>query len=255
MDGSGDFFTDGGEFIDSSGGFTSDCGDFVTGGGGTTEPTLADPASQGQPGPSNLYACDPMKADDYWRISPPDPSSDPMEGSVMRGRGNEDERGGDPSSVPNLVEQWDVYFVLAGIAQALASAGRAALSKLFGGKRDAATAVEGVAAEAEGANPVFNIPRVGSGAKMDPEYPIYDAGGNMIREFPPTPQVHGFSDLVDNYAALAQRFPVSNGGTLYQIGGSSNGVAGRFEWIVQNGAVTHRMFVPGGSINGVPISP
>jgi hypothetical protein len=40
---------------------------------------------------------------------------------------------------------------------------------------------------------------------------------------------------------------------MFQIEGSLNGVAGRFEWIVDQGAVTHRMFVEGGTVNGVPI--
>jgi hypothetical protein len=31
------------------------------------------------------------------------------------------------------------------------------------------------------------------------------------------------------------------------------GVAGRFEWIIDQGMVTHRMFVAGGTVNGVPI--
>ena len=44
-------------------------------------------------------------------------------------------------------------------------------------------------------------------------------------------------------------------GTLYQLQGSLNGTVGRFEWIIQNQQVTHRMFVPGGGINGIPIMP
>ena len=46
-----------------------------------------------------------------------------------------------------------------------------------------------------------------------------------------------------------------NNGTLYQLEGSLNGKIGRFEWIVQNNSVTHRMFVKGGGINGIPIKP
>ena len=34
-----------------------------------------------------------------------------------------------------------------------------------------------------------------------------------------------------------------------------NGVSGRFEWIIQNGNVTIRLFVKGGEINGIPIMP
>jgi hypothetical protein len=44
--------------------------------------------------------------------------------------------------------------------------------------------------------------------------------------------------------------------TLIQIPGEMNGVAGRFEYIVdQAGNLTHEMFVEGGSINGEPIKP
>lgn len=59
--------------------------------------------------------------------------------------------------------------------------------------------------------------------------------------------------MVDNYVGLANRFDLGNGATLYQLEGSYQGVAGRFEWIVKNGEVTHRFFVPGGTVNGIPI--
>ncbi len=65
---------------------------------------------------------------------------------------------------------------------------------------------------------------------------------------------HAFPDIVDNYAGYATKTPIANG-TLYQIQGSLNGVSGRFEWIVQNQQVTHRMFIIGGGINGIPILP
>ncbi len=42
---------------------------------------------------------------------------------------------------------------------------------------------------------------------------------------------------------------------FYQLEGSLNGTAGRFEWIIQDQKVTHRMFVKGGTINGVQIMP
>lgn len=42
---------------------------------------------------------------------------------------------------------------------------------------------------------------------------------------------------------------------LYQIAGAQNGVPGRFEWIVQDGKVTQRMFISGGTMNGAPIKP
>ena len=48
--------------------------------------------------------------------------------------------------------------------------------------------------------------------------------------------------------------PIYNA-TLYQLDGSLNGVAGRFEWIIQDGNVTHRMFIQNGTMNGVPIKP
>ena len=65
---------------------------------------------------------------------------------------------------------------------------------------------------------------------------------------------HAFPNIVDNYAGYATKTQISNG-TLYQLPGSYNGVSGRFEWIAQNNEVTHRMFVPGGGINGIPIKP
>jgi len=44
--------------------------------------------------------------------------------------------------------------------------------------------------------------------------------------------------------------------TLWQVGGDLNGVAGRYEYIVDaNGNLTHQLFVPGGTINGQPITP
>jgi RHS repeat-associated protein len=44
--------------------------------------------------------------------------------------------------------------------------------------------------------------------------------------------------------------------TLIQAPGGLNGIAGRFEWIVDGaGNLIHQMFVKGGSINGVPIAP
>ncbi|MBU2075399.1 MAG: hypothetical protein KJ938_13275 [Actinobacteria bacterium] len=42
---------------------------------------------------------------------------------------------------------------------------------------------------------------------------------------------------------------------LVQMRGEVNGVAGRFEWIVDGGSLTHQMFVRGGTVNGIPIKP
>ena len=83
-------------------------------------------------------------------------------------------------------------------------------------------------------NDIIDLPRTGSALKMDP--------------------YHAFPNIVDNYAGYATKSPISNG-TLYQLQGSLNGTVGRFEWIIQNQQVTHRMFVPGGGINGIPIMP
>lgn len=47
-----------------------------------------------------------------------------------------------------------------------------------------------------------------------------------------------------------------NPATLIQLPGEVNGVAGRFEYIVdKDGQLVHEMFVRGGSINGIPIKP
>lgn len=83
-------------------------------------------------------------------------------------------------------------------------------------------------------NDVIDLPRTGSALKTDP--------------------YHAFPNIVDNYAGYATKSPISNG-MLYQLQGSLNGTVGRFEWIIQNQQVTHRMFVPGGGINGIPIMP
>ena len=83
-------------------------------------------------------------------------------------------------------------------------------------------------------NDVIDLPRTGSALKTD----LY----------------HAFPNIVDNYAGYATKSPISNG-TLYQLQGSLNGTVGRFEWIIQNQQVTHRMFVSGGGINGIPIMP
>ena len=65
---------------------------------------------------------------------------------------------------------------------------------------------------------------------------------------------HCFPIGIDYMAQDAVKFSIPNG-TLYQIEGSINKVSGRYEWIVQGNSITHRMFVKGGSINGIPIKP
>ncbi|MCL4872118.1 MAG: hypothetical protein KJ063_24415 [Anaerolineae bacterium] len=90
-------------------------------------------------------------------------------------------------------------------------------------------------------NPLAGLPRVGSANKTDP--------------------LHAFPDIVDNYAADAHRFSLNNGANLYQIEGyysyynragewvTSDGI---FEWIVDSDQVTHRVFIPGGTVTGLP---
>ena len=72
---------------------------------------------------------------------------------------------------------------------------------------------------------------------------------------------HGFNDIIDNYVGGAAKFDIPTKGPggkivrtseLRQIEGSNNGVDGIFEWIVDQGNVTHRRFIPGGKITGYP---
>ena len=83
-------------------------------------------------------------------------------------------------------------------------------------------------------NDIVSLPRTGSALKTD--------------------AYHAFPDIVDNYAGLSTVSSIGNA-TLYQLPGSLNGVSGRFEWIVQDQQVMHRLFVKGGGINGIPILP
>ena len=84
-------------------------------------------------------------------------------------------------------------------------------------------------------NPIQGLPRTGSALKTDP--------------------YHAFSNIVDNFASGSTATNLKNGAMLHQIEGSLNGVVGRFEWIAHGENVTHRMFVPGGILNGIPIKP
>ncbi len=111
------------------------------------------------------------------------------------------------------------------------------------------------AAKARGKNPILGKQRVGSGLKDDFVKPIYDDSGRIIKEFPAKAKAHGFPDIIDNFASGAKKFRLRKGVNLYQLEGSYNGVEGRFEWIVEQGKVTHRMFVRGGKITGGPIVP
>jgi hypothetical protein len=106
-----------------------------------------------------------------------------------------------------------------------------------------------------GSNPILGLPRVGSALKVDYSKPVYNEAGKITREFPNVATAHGFPNVVDNFADKAIGFKLPDGALLYQLGGSFNKVSGRFEWIAENGQITHRMFVKGGTINGIPIQP
>ncbi|KMT59232.1 hypothetical protein X560_1773 [Listeria fleischmannii 1991] len=118
-------------------------------------------------------------------------------------------------------------------------------------------------------NPVLEAPRFGSGLKVDEIKPVKVKGSAydidplkgklptkqtqfIVNEFPNVPKAHGFSDIIDNYAGLAEVTDLGNA-KLYQVQGSQNGIIGRFEWIIQDGKVTHRMFIRNPELNGVPI--
>ena len=68
---------------------------------------------------------------------------------------------------------------------------------------------------------------------------------------------HFFSGIVDNYMQQATKFTITGADKvnrfLYQLKGSLRGTDGIFEWIVEvNGDVTHRVFIPGGKVTGIP---
>ena len=72
---------------------------------------------------------------------------------------------------------------------------------------------------------------------------------------------HAFPGIVDNFARDATRFQIPTRGPdgaivrtseLFQVEGSLNGRAGVFEWIVDQGAMTHRRFIPNGTVTGFP---
>lgn len=95
------------------------------------------------------------------------------------------------------------------------------------------------------------------GQRLEIGYPSNPGRPYATQEFPSTSRSHGFTDIVDNYAGDASSFSMRDGMTLHQLGGSLGGTIGRFEWIVDPrlGGVTHRMFVPNGTINGIPVKP
>lgn len=90
-------------------------------------------------------------------------------------------------------------------------------------------------------NIVLNSPRAGSASKLDKH--------------------HNFNEIIDNYAGDASRFDIPTKdysgkivrtSELRQIEGSLNSVKGVFEWVIDQNQVTHRRFIPGGKITGIP---
>lgn len=135
----------------------------------------------------------------------------------------------------------------------IVSAGSAAVASTKSGASSSGSVADDVAGSIE--NPVIGKPRTGSASKNDVVDAIRDGKNQIIKEFPATAKAHGFSDIVDNYAGDAVYTRLPDGADLYQLLGSNNGVNGRFEWIVENGTVVHRMFVENGTLNGRPIIP
>ena len=120
----------------------------------------------------------------------------------------------------------------------------------YGGEGGSSTGESG--SDAVIHNDVLDSPRTGSALKVDDISPIYEINEKtgrpqIVKEFPATAQAHGFNDIIDNYAGYATKTSLNNA-TLYQLEGSLNGVLGRFEWIIQNGNVTHRMFIQNGTM-------
>ena len=101
--------------------------------------------------------------------------------------------------------------------------------------------VVGEPAASKVGNPLEGLPRTGSALKADP--------------------YHAFPDIIDNSVTAAEKFSlpikgpggqVVRSGDLYQVAGSLNKESGVFEWIVDAGSVTHRRFIPGGTVTGFP---
>jgi hypothetical protein len=105
-------------------------------------------------------------------------------------------------------------------------------------------------------NDVLSAPRTRSGLKNDhvkSSVTTNEDGKEIIHEFRMAAKAHGFPNIIDNYAGQAVQFDLARGAKLYQLEGVYNGKVGRFEWIIQDSKVTHRMFIENGRINANPI--
>ena len=87
------------------------------------------------------------------------------------------------------------------------------------------------------------------------------SGVNRVGSALKTDAQHAFPDVVDNFAAEGSKFSIPTKGPggvvvrnseLFQVEGSLNGRSGVFEWIVDQGEMTHRRFIPGGKVTGYP---
>ncbi len=133
-------------------------------------------------------------------------------------------------------------FVLGGkgidkLAGLVGSGIKTVAARMFGDAADAMVAKGGTEIE----NAILGRVRAGSATKMDPQ--------------------HLFPDMVDNYVGDAAKFSIPTKGTggavvrqseLYQVEGGLNDKQGVFEWIVDQGQVTHRRFIPNGWVTGFP---
>jgi hypothetical protein len=91
------------------------------------------------------------------------------------------------------------------------------------------------ASPSELADQIPSADRVSSGLKAD----AYHRGASFVSP---------------DQLAAGQTYALKNGNTLLQTVGGMNGKTGVFEYIVDDlGQVTHQMFKPGGTINGIPL--
>ena len=87
------------------------------------------------------------------------------------------------------------------------------------------------------------------------------SGVNRVGSALKTDAQHAFPDVVDNFATEGSKFSIPTKGPggvvvrnsdLFQVEGSLNGKSGVFEWIVDQGEMTHRRFISGGKVTGYP---